>query len=150
MKNCICLYHRASIPIQLQNPSDISADSSYPLEKITIAMHQFSDFPKPGTVVRIKTWKPVKLDETFSFTATKPRINDFIARQKSQLDRISVFPNPYFGSQALERDKYQRFVPVYKPSEYSRQSESNTIARVFSWIAFEIKTPLPNMWTGIC
>ena len=84
-------------------------NTEYPISSLTIATHLLGSLPTPGTIVRINTWKPVKPSDVFSFTATKPKKND-AALGKSTMDRISVFPNPYFGAHSLERDKYSRWV----------------------------------------
>jgi hypothetical protein len=76
--------------------------------------HRFGNFsiqgelPEPGSVVRIETWKPVREGDKFTAVAIAPTSNPEIA--KANIDKITVFPNPYFGASQLERDKYQRFV----------------------------------------
>lgn len=77
--------------------------------------HKFGQFvfsgelPEPGTIVRLLTYKPLSAGDVFEVTATAPNANNFEAA-KTNLNNISVYPNPYFGANALERDKYQRFV----------------------------------------
>ncbi|MBU2447158.1 MAG: hypothetical protein KJ666_16515 [Bacteroidetes bacterium] len=93
----------------MPDPSGISRAADYPIGKFTIMTKSADDFPKAGTVVKIFTWKGIKDTEVFEFTAIKPKIND-LELAKTALDKINVFPNPYFGANALERDKYQRFV----------------------------------------
>jgi hypothetical protein len=65
--------------------------------------------PEEGTVIRIRTYKPLSANDKFTFIAKEPNRND-IAKAEENKDEISVFPNPYFGSNDLERDKYNRFV----------------------------------------
>ncbi|MGE5682247.1 MAG: T9SS type A sorting domain-containing protein [Bacillota bacterium] len=67
------------------------------------------DQPEAGTVIRISTFKPFANGDVYEAEMTSPNYNDKQAA-KDKLAEISVYPNPYFGSNALERDKYQRFV----------------------------------------
>jgi len=67
------------------------------------------DLPKEGTVIRITTWRPLSAKDAYQMVATAPNKND-LAGAKARLNKISVFPNPYFGASALETNKYQRFV----------------------------------------
>jgi len=60
------------------------------------------NIPEPGTVVRIDTWEPLSVADTFVVTATAPTLNDY-AGAKKKLDQISVFPNPYFGTDPFGR-----------------------------------------------
>ncbi|HEY6907580.1 MAG TPA: hypothetical protein VI230_08920, partial [Ignavibacteriaceae bacterium] len=67
------------------------------------------EIPAPGTVIKIQTYKPLSHGDAFEGTVEAPKLNDLSTAQ-ANLKQISVFPNPYFGSNSLERDKYQRFV----------------------------------------
>jgi len=72
------------------------------------------NIPKPGTVVRIDTWEPLSVADTFMVTATAPTLNDYAAA-KQKLDQISVFPNPYFGTDPFGRfpdRNYMRFTDL--------------------------------------
>ncbi|MBU1298896.1 MAG: hypothetical protein KKB77_07090, partial [Bacteroidetes bacterium] len=89
--------------------SGTSNNARYPVGKFTLMTRDLTELPKPGTVIRIITWKPVKDGEAFEFVAAKPKVND-VEIAKKNLENINVFPNPYFGAHELERDKYQRFV----------------------------------------
>ncbi len=57
--------------------------------------------PVPGDIYTIKTSKPFKTGDYFSFT-TKPITSDN-ALAKDQLSKINVVPNPYLGAAAWER-----------------------------------------------
>ena len=89
--------------------SNLSVASQYPVEAFDIMSHTLTDFPSPGTVIDIYTWRKIKTADKFTFTATKPKKNDATVG-KSTLDRISVFPNPYFGAHELEQNRIDRFV----------------------------------------
>jgi hypothetical protein len=67
------------------------------------------DLPEAGTVIRIVSFKPFADGEVFETTLNAPNLRDKEAA-KDRLSQISVYPNPYFGANSLERDKYQRFV----------------------------------------
>jgi hypothetical protein len=64
--------------------------------------------PETGTTFRIITAKPNKPGDTFSFQTQAPEIS--VELSKHDLNKINVFPNPYFGGSTLERDRYNRFV----------------------------------------
>ena len=65
--------------------------------------------PAEGTVIKIQTYKPLSEGDVFEGKVEAPNLND-LNLAKSNLKQISVFPNPYFGANPLERDKYQRFM----------------------------------------
>jgi hypothetical protein len=67
------------------------------------------EMPEQGAVIRITPFRPLVEGNVFSFVAQTPNTDDK-ANAKNNIDEISVFPNPYFGANLLERDKYQRFV----------------------------------------
>jgi hypothetical protein len=67
------------------------------------------DLPEVGTVIRISSWVPLSSADIFSVVAVQPDRENFAVASETT-DEISVFPNPYFGANSLERDKYQRFV----------------------------------------
>ena len=68
------------------------------------------DVPEQGTVVRITTWKPIGEGDAYEVVLKAPNNHD-VAAAKEKVDKgISVFPNPYFGANRLELDKYRRFV----------------------------------------
>jgi hypothetical protein len=67
------------------------------------------DVPEAGTVIKIQTYKPLGLGDVFVGKVEASNLND-LNQAKTNLKQISVFPNPYFGANSLERDKYQRFV----------------------------------------
>lgn len=67
------------------------------------------EVPEEGTVIRIVPWRPLKEGDAFTAVVEAPDMNAK-SLAKNRIDLISVFPNPYFGSNPLERDKYQRFV----------------------------------------
>jgi hypothetical protein len=67
------------------------------------------DQPAEGTVIRVDSWRPLTGADEFSVVADQPNLENFAVASETT-DEISVFPNPYFGANPLERDKYQRFM----------------------------------------
>jgi hypothetical protein len=80
----------------------------------TNSQHRFGnlgiqgELPEPGTVVRIETWKPLMEGDVFTFTALAPERSAAIG--KENLDKLSVFPNPYYGMSNIERGREQKFI----------------------------------------
>ncbi len=98
-------YHSTFDPA---NPPEMSGVSQVTAHKFgNFSIH--GDVPEQGTVIKIEAWKPLKDGDEFEGVATAPNLNDTQVAQNN-LNDISVFPNPYFGANSLERDKYQRFV----------------------------------------
>lgn len=62
---------------------------------------------------------------TFSTAGYQPSVNTELA--KTDVDRINVFPNPYFGAQVNERDPLNRFVTFTRLPEQGR-----TTIRIFT------------------
>jgi len=62
-----------------------------------------------GAVIRIRTYKALDANDQFRITMNAANFNDLNAA-KDNIDRVSVYPNPYYGSNQLEVDKYRRFV----------------------------------------
>ncbi len=62
-----------------------------------------------GDVVEIDYVNPIQIGvDTYNFTTTAPGYSANTAR--TQVDQINVFPNPYYGVNTEELNKYQRFV----------------------------------------
>ncbi|RMG28644.1 MAG: hypothetical protein D6732_18485, partial [Methanobacteriota archaeon] len=64
--------------------------------------------PATGTVIRWITNKPHLLTTTYSFTAPAATHSDDLA--KLDVEKINVFPNPYYAANSLEPDRFNRFV----------------------------------------
>jgi hypothetical protein len=70
------------------------------------------ELPEPGTIIRINTWKGLsgfQGGDKFRVILPKSKIADGNVG-KENINNITVFPNPYFGAQGLEANKYQRFM----------------------------------------
>ena len=64
--------------------------------------------PEVGTTWRITSTKPSTPADTFTFTAPKTQFS--VAQAQQDIGKINVFPNPYYGVNSEELNKYQRFV----------------------------------------
>ncbi|MEX2115576.1 MAG: T9SS type A sorting domain-containing protein, partial [Bacteroidota bacterium] len=66
--------------------------------------------PATGNVIRIVSTKPLTVADAFTVnTAAYASVQSATAETVS-LNRINVFPNPYYGSNPLETNRFQRFV----------------------------------------
>jgi hypothetical protein len=64
--------------------------------------------PETGTVFRMLTAKPNQSNDVFTIV---PPANSYdVAQARSDIAKINVFPNPYYGVNPQEQDKYLRFV----------------------------------------
>lgn len=81
-------------------------------------VHKFGQFiidgelPEPGTVIRISSWKGLSGlagGDKFRIKLPKSEVGNTTAGAEN-LDKITVFPNPYFGAHSLEQNKYARFM----------------------------------------
>jgi hypothetical protein len=62
-----------------------------------------------GAVVKITYANPIVIGtDTYSFSTTAPAYSSSLA--KDQVNQINVFPNPYYGVNTEELNKYNRFV----------------------------------------
>jgi hypothetical protein len=64
--------------------------------------------PEVGTVFRIVSTKPNGTND--SFEVTVPAVMNNVDLAKEDVRAINVFPNPYYGVNSEELNKYQRFV----------------------------------------
>jgi hypothetical protein len=54
------------------------------------------EIPDMGTVIKIKSWKPLTSVDKFTAKSTVPVINNQLAKQN--INNITIFPNPYYGT----------------------------------------------------
>jgi hypothetical protein len=88
--------------------------------------------PEVGTVFRIRATIPNSPNDFYTFTAPHALIKDNdLARD--QVNQINVFPNPYYGVNSEELNKYNRFVT------FSHLPEKATI-RIFNLAGVLVKT----------
>ena len=85
-----------------------SGRSDYKLHKFGSLSFR-GELPEKGTVIRITSWSPLYPGAAFEQKLEKADFNN-TELAKNNIDKISVFPNPYFASNDNETDKYSRFV----------------------------------------
>lgn len=76
---------------------------------------------------------PFSAADKYTFTTLKQTFSTDIA--KKDVSKINVFPNPYFGANAREQNKYQRFVTInHLPNKanFRIYTLSGTLVRSFS------------------
>ena len=64
--------------------------------------------PPWGNKIIFKTNKPNTLNDTFTFTAPSTSSSSELA--KLDVEKIKVFPNPYYGASSMEPNRFERFV----------------------------------------
>jgi hypothetical protein len=70
------------------------------------------ELPEPGTIIRINTWRGLsgfQGGDKFRLIIPASAVADANVG-KEKVDQITVFPNPYFGAQGIEANKYERFM----------------------------------------
>jgi len=65
--------------------------------------------PAEGTVIRLLPAIPINAETVFEITTPKPSL-DSKEVAKDRIKDIGVFPNPYYGTHALEVSKYDRYM----------------------------------------
>ena len=88
-------------------------------------------WPDQGTVFRIRSNIPNSTNDFYTFTAPSPSESNTLA--KNQVNQINVFPNPYYGVNSEELNKYNRFVT------FSHLPKKATI-RIFNLAGVLVKT----------
>ncbi len=88
-------------------------------------------WPDPGTIFRIRSNIPNSPNDYYTFTSPAPSQNNSLA--KNQVNQINVFPNPYYGVNSEELNKYNRFVT------FSHLPAKATI-RIFNLAGVLVKT----------
>ncbi len=64
--------------------------------------------PATGTIIRWITNKPHELTTTYTFKAPAATYSEELAKQ--DVEKVNVFPNPYYAANSLEPDRFNRFV----------------------------------------
>ncbi len=67
-----------------------------------------SQMPEQGTVFRITSAKPNATSDVFTFTA--PAVTQDAALAAADVEKVNVFPNPYYAFNPAEPDRFTRFV----------------------------------------
>jgi len=94
-------------------PDTLPPTSTYGFGGTTKSAYRIGDFvikgelPEKGTVIKIRTWKPLTGLDKFLAVITAPSSDNELAKQN--IYKISVFPNPYYAANAVMLD-YPPFV----------------------------------------
>jgi hypothetical protein len=89
--------------------ADFQGGFVYPWGRITVCDYSGTGTPPPaGTTIRIITSKPITTADTYEYKAPEASYDADVA--KEDVKEINVFPNPYYGVNPQEINKYQRFV----------------------------------------
>ena len=98
--------------------------------------------PEEGTVFRFISTKPNTLADVFSFTTEQAASSR--ATAVADLDKITVYPNPYYAFNPQEPDRFTRFVTFYRlppvtPTPGSPHATKTTI-RIFDLSGALVRT----------
>jgi hypothetical protein len=93
------------------DPNAVIGPSSTLAENATWIVVIYSTRLVPGDVVTIAYANPFQIGaDTYRFNTTAATYSNDLA--KEQLDKINVFPNPYYGVNPQEINKYEKFVTL--------------------------------------
>jgi hypothetical protein len=87
-------------------------DTSGILSNNNILIYNFvinGDLPQEGTTIRIVTFKPLFAGDKFRIKPEKAQLSD-LQTGKVNINKISVFPNPYFGGNSIREPGEQNYV----------------------------------------
>ncbi|HTY12002.1 MAG TPA: T9SS type A sorting domain-containing protein [Bacteroidota bacterium] len=115
-------------------PADILDDAS-PMMWWIVAVMRGSNLFAAGDEFEIIPNYVNSAAVTFSFKSVAPTDNP--ADQKADIAKINVFPNPYFGFNRLEADKYNRWV------RFTHMPSKATI-RIFNLAGILVRTIVKN------
>ncbi|MDX1699645.1 MAG: hypothetical protein R3250_03455, partial [Melioribacteraceae bacterium] len=93
------------------DPDNLPAQS----DRSDFTDHKFGAFvisgarPSEGTVLRLSPAIPITGETVYEITMPEPNLNSTEVA-KNSIDKIGVFPNPYFGTHGLEVSKYDRYM----------------------------------------
>jgi hypothetical protein len=112
--------------------NDYNTGFIYPIGRVVIGDYDGDGNPPPsGTVIRFNTNKPNSSAVNFSFTA--PTVTKSEELAKEDVEKVNVFPNPYYGANPQELNKYQRFVTF-------THLPKNAVIRIFNLAGQLVKT----------
>jgi hypothetical protein len=80
----------------------------YPIITETVLVDYFEYGPPIGNKIMMVTNKPNSSQDVFSFTSSAPTYNKTTA--KADVEKINVYPNPYYGMNPRELTAVDRFV----------------------------------------
>lgn len=116
-RNYLCVinsdYDETKIVPVTQNPSDPENNFA------TWVVVMYSTRLAVGDVVTISYANPFQVGvDTYRFTSTESTYSD--DRAADDINNINVFPNPYYGVNPQEINKYERFVTINHLPDYAK------------------------------
>lgn len=107
----------------------------YPIGRLIVCDFAGDSLPPPsGTTVKLITSKPITVNDVFSFSTAGVTTNAALAKQ-DVVDKITVYPNPYYAFNPQEPDRFTRFVTFYHlppvTSTPGNPFATKTIIRIF-------------------
>jgi hypothetical protein len=86
--------------------------------------------PEQGTVFRITSAKPNSLNDVFAFTA--PAVTQNSGTAATDVEKVNVFPNPYYAFNPAEPDRFTRFVTF-------NHLPTNATIRIFNLAGLQVR-----------
>jgi hypothetical protein len=96
-------------------PSTVDAASTELLSRLAVVdVAGTGAFPSAGSVIRVITNKPIVtgVNAFVLNTSSYAKTTNNTELAKQQVEKISIWPNPYFGFNKNETDRYNRFVQM--------------------------------------
>lgn len=89
--------------------ADFHGGFVYPIGRWVVCDFDGDGLPPPaGTTIRIIYNKPLNTDDVYKFTA--PSVDYSAEKAKQDVNMINAFPNPYYGVNPREVNKYQKYI----------------------------------------
>jgi hypothetical protein len=88
-------------------------------------------WPDNGTVFRLRATIPNSANDNYTFTVPEYQVSNNLARD--QVNQINVYPNPYYGVNSEELNKYNRFVTF-------THLPANATVRIFNLAGVLVRT----------
>jgi len=122
----------------LPNTSDASGATSIFGRVLFVDAKGTGYFPPVGTVIRFVNNKPVLPNNSFTLnTAAYAPVTGSSTAAKTTVQQINVWPNPYYGFNKLEQNKYVRFVTI-------THLPAKATIRIFALSGILVRTLLHN------
>jgi len=114
----------------------------YPIVTATIIVDYLGNGLPLGNRIIFVTNKPNTVNDVFSFTAPEAIIGDQDLA-KLEVEKINVFPNPYYAANSLEPDRFNRFVTF-------NHLPKHAIIRIFTLGGIQVRKIEKNDDTQFC
>lgn len=118
------------------SPTALSTTSAAVVDSATWSIVFMQSVFTTGDDIKILYNKPIQIGKD-TFTFTVPSAQYSLTAAKQDISKINVFPNPYFGFNRLEADKYSRWV------RFTHLPDKATI-RIFNLAGILVRTIVKN------